>query len=83
MTCEEINQKLKNILEKNDNIIFVDYLIFDNYLTLWKFEYFFKGELFEKMNKLIIDKNVNELISDSNQSKPNKTKHRRKNKKKF
>ena len=81
MTCEEINQKLKNILEKNDNIIFVDYLIFDNYLTLWKFEYFFKGELFEKMNKLIIDKNVNELISDSNQSKPNKTKHRRKNKK--
>ena len=81
LTYDEIKEKIKNFLENNDNISFVDYLLFDNYLNLWKLEYFYKGELFEKMSELVVNKNVNELIFDSNQSKPNKSKHRRKNKK--
>ena len=82
LTYDEICEKLKNILiDNNDNICFVDHLLFDNYLNLWKLEFFLKGVLFEKMSNLIVDKNVNELIFDSNQSKPNKSKHRKKNKK--
>ena len=81
LTFEDICEKIKNNLENNDSILFVDYLLFDNYLNLWKIEYFLKGELFEKLSKLIIDKNVNELIFDSNQIKTNKPKHRKKNKK--
>ena len=81
MTCEEIENKLKDILKKNDNVTIIDYLLFDNYTNLWKFEYFFKREFYEKINKLIIDKNVNELITDSNKCKTNKAKHRKKNKK--
>ena len=81
LTYDEICEKLKNILNNNDNICFVDYLLFDNYLNLWKLEFFFKGVLFEKMSDLIVYKNVNELIFDSNKSKPNKSKHRKKNKK--
>ena len=80
LSLEEISEKVKYYLENKDNISFVDYLLFDNYLTLWKFEFFTKGELFEKMSKLIIDKNVNELIFDSNQGKSNKSKHRKKKK---
>ena len=37
MTCEEIENKLKDILKKNDNVTIVDYLLFDNYTNLWKF----------------------------------------------
>ena len=74
LTYDEIKEKIKNNLETNDNICFVDYLLFDNYLNLWKLEYFIKGELFEKMSELVVNKNVNELIFDSNQSKPNKSK---------
>ena len=83
LTFEEIYEKIKNNLINKDNICFIDYLLFDNYLNLWKIEYFIKGELLEKMNKLIIDKNVNELLINNNstQTKSNKSKHRKKNKK--
>ena len=78
---EEVYGELKICLESKDNICFVDFLLFNNYLNLWKFDYFLKGELFEKMSKLIIEKNINELIIDSDQTKKNKSKHRKKNKK--
>ena len=82
LTFEEIYEKIKNNLINKDNICFIDYLLFDNYINLWKTEYFIKGELLEKMNKLIIDKNVNELLinNNSSQTKSNKSKHRKKKK---
>ena len=54
LTYDEICEKLKNILNNNDNICFVDYLLFDNYLNLWKLEFFFKGSkhLWDNINKL-------------------------------
>ena len=83
LTYDEILEKYKNYLNMNDIIYFIDYLLFDNYINLWKLEFFMKGELFDKLSKLIIDKNCNELIFDysNNQSKSNKSKHRKKNKK--
>ena len=86
LNCEEIIEKLKTNLDNNNDIIyFIDYLLFDNYLTLWKVEFFIKGELFDKLSKLIIDKNLKELIFDysNNNNNQNKTKskHRKKNKK--
>ena len=85
LNCEEIIEKLKNNLDSNNDIIyFIDYLLFDNHFTLWKVEYFIKWELYDKLSKLIIDKNLNELIFDySNNNNQNKTKskHRKKNKK--
>ena len=75
--------KLKNNLETKDNIYFIDYILFDNFVNLWKLESFFKGELFEKMSKLFHDKLSYELIDDFNfsQKKQSKPRHRRKNKK--
>ena len=73
--------KLKNNLETKDNIYFIDYILFDNFVNLWKLESFFKGELFEKMSKLFHDKLSYELIDDFNfsQKKQSKPRHRRKN----
>ena len=83
LTYEEMVIKLKNNLETKDNIYFIDYILFDNFLNLWKLESFFKGELFEKMSKLFHDKLSYELIDDFNfsQKKQSKPRHRRKNKK--
>ena len=82
LTLDEIIIKLTNILKNNnDNIYFVDYLLFQNLNILWKSEYFLQGELFEKLSNLIIEQNFKELIYDSKQSKSSKPRHRKKNKK--
>ena len=83
LTYEEMVIKLKNNLETKDNIYFIDYILFDNFVNLWKLESFFKGELFEKMSKLFHDKLSYELIDDFNfsQKKQSKPRNRRKNKK--
>ena len=80
LTSEEIIDKLKKLLQ-NDNILFIDYLLFQNYNCLWKLEYFLQAELFEKLNKLRSDKSYEELIFDSKQTKSNEPKHKKKKKK--
>ena len=84
ITVDEIINKLTNILTNNDNICFIcfiDYLLFQNYQCLWKFEYFLQAELFEKLSNLIMEQNCKELIFDSKQTKSSKTRRRKKNKK--
>ena len=81
LTYDELYEKIKNNLENKDNILFVDFLLFNNYSNLWKTEFFLKGELFEIIYNLGMDKNVNEILSDSSQIKTNKSKHRKKKKK--
>ena len=81
LTYDELYEKIKNNLENKDNILFVDFLLFNNYSNLWKTEFFLKGELFEIIYNLGMDKNVNEILSDSSQTKTNKSKHRKKKKK--
>ena len=84
-TIDQIIEKLTGLLNSNDEIngsvFFIDYLLFRNYNNLWKIEYFLQLELFEKLSNLIMEQNCNELISDSKQTKSNKSKHRKKNKK--
>ena len=80
LTLEDIIDKIKNLLQ-NDNILFIDYLLFQNYECLWKIEYFLQNELFEKLNKLRSDKDYEELIFDSKQTKSNEPKHKKRKKK--
>ena len=81
LTYDEIFEKIKNNLNTEDFIYFIDYLLFDNHFTLWKIEFFIKGEIFEKLSKLIIDKNCNELIFDYSKQQKNKKKKQKKKKK--
>ena len=81
LTIDEIINKLANILKNNDIIYFVDYMLFQNYICLWKIEYFLKSELFEKLLNLITEQNLKDLISDSKKTKSGKSRHRKKKKK--
>ena len=81
LTLDEIINKITNILNNSDNICFIDYLLFQNYICLWKIEYFLVYELFEKLSNLIKDRNTEELILYCSKPSKNKTKHRKKNKK--
>ena len=81
LTYDDLYEKIKNNLENKDNILFIDFLLFNNYTNLWKTEFFLKGELFEIIYNLGMDKNVNEILFDSSQNKTNKSKHRKKKKK--
>ena len=82
LTLEEIKNNILNIINKNDNIIFIDFLIFQNHSSLWKTDYYVRIELFEKLFNLSSEQNLKELIFDcSNQGKSSKKKHRKKNKK--
>ena len=81
LTYDDLYEKIKTNLENKDNILFIDFLLFNNYTNLWKTEFFLKGELFEIIYNLGMDKNVNEILFDSSQTKSNKAKHRKKKKK--
>ena len=57
LTLEDILNKLTDIIKNNDNVCFIDYLLFQNYHCLWKLEYFLQAELFEKLSNLIMEQN--------------------------
>ena len=71
---------MTNKINNSDIICFIDYLLFQNYLSIWKTEYFLVTELFEKISNLIMEQNCKELIFDSKQVKSKKPKHRKKKK---
>ena len=80
LTLDEIINKITNLLKIN-YINFIDYMLFQNYICLWKSEYFLQAELFEKLLNLIAEQSLKELISDSKKTKSGKSRHRKKNKK--
>ena len=81
LTLDQINLKLSDILQNNDIINFIDFLLFQNYNCIWKTEFFLHSELFEKLSNLIMEQNCKELIFDSKNSNSFKPKHRKRNKK--
>ena len=82
LSLEQITNKIKNIINTEDNIYFIDYLLFQNYIVIWKIEYFLQAELFEKLANLITEQNCKELIQfDSSKQTKSKNRHRKKNKK--
>ena len=77
---DSIKNELTEKIKKEGCVLFVDFLLFNNYINLWKFDFFLKTELFEIIYNLGMDKNVNEILFDTNQTKPRNKKHRKKKK---
>ena len=75
----DIEKEIKEILCSKGNILFVDYLIFQNFDNLWNIKYFVKYSIFDKLINLNIEKNYLELIEDDNGK--DKKKEKGKNKK--
>ena len=75
----KIKSNIKDIIERTDNIIFVDYLLFQSFKTLWEIDYFINIEIIEYLINLFNEQNYNDLLKEETQSKK---KNRRKKKKK-
>ena len=82
-----LKNKINELLERSDNIKFVDYLLFQNLNSIWKFEFFVNLDIIESVINLQNEINFNDLINDFsktnvNQSKKRKKKHKNKETKK-
>jgi len=75
----KIKSNIIDIIERADNIIFVDYLLFQNFKGLWEVDYFINEEIIEYTTNLFNEQNYNDLLKEEI---PSKKKNRRKNKKK-
>ena len=78
----DIEKEIKEILCSKGNILFVDYLIFQNFDNLWNIKYFVKYSIFDKLINLNIEKNYLELIEDDNGKDKKKEKGKNKKNKK-
>ena len=77
----KIKRNITEIIDRKDNIIFVDYLLFQNFKGLWEIEYFILNELIECIIKKFNEQNCNDLIEDTPLKKKNRRKKKKKNQK--
>ena len=77
LIVSKIRIKILDILERSDNIIFVDFLLFQNFKNIWILEYFIFFEIIEYIINLFNEQNCNELLIKS--KKKNKRKKKKKN----
>ena len=75
----KIKSNITDIIECSDNIIFVDYLLFQNFKSLWEIDYFIDIEIIEFIINLFNEQNYNDLLKEE---EPSKKKNRKKKKKK-
>ena len=76
----KIRSKLLDAIEYRDNIIFVDFLLYENIGNLWEYDYFIYFEIIEYFINFINEQNYKDLLLD--EDTPTKKKKRKKKKKK-
>ena len=75
----KVKVNIYDIIERNDNIIFVDYLLYKNFKGIWEIEYFINLELIDYIINLFNEQNYNDLLKEET---PTKKKNKKKKKKK-
>ena len=75
----KIKGKINEIIQRNDNIIFIDYLWFQNFKELWKVDYFVYNELIEYIINKCSEQNYNDLIKEETPIKKKRRKKKKKN----
>ena len=80
LNLEDLNKKLTELIVSKSNVEFIDSLIFQYLQNIWKIEYFFQMDVFEKLINLITDQNCKELIFESKKkSHKNKKNNKKRN----
>ena len=77
----KIKSNIIDIIETTDNIIFVDYLLFQNFKGLWEVDYFINQEIIEYTINLFNELNYNDLLKEEMPSSKKKNNRRKKKKK--
>ena len=75
----KIKRNINEIIERNDNIIFIDYLWFRNFDRLWKEDYFVYNELLEYIINKFNEQNYNDLLKEETPIKKKRRKKKKKN----
>ena len=75
----KIKNNIIKAIELSDNIIFTDFLLYQNAHNLWEYEYFINYKIIEYFINLFNEKNYNDLLEEE---KETNTKNKKKRKKK-
>ena len=79
----KIKRNLNEIIERKDNIynniLFIDYLWFQNFNSLWENEYFIYNKLIEYIINKFTEVNYNDLIKEETALKKKRRKKKKKN----
>ena len=76
----EIKCKINEVIDRTDNITFIDYLLFQNFKEIWDIEYFINFELIEYFIYIAKKQNENDLLKLKEDKKPSKKRRKKKKK---
>ena len=86
--CEQLNKlklseikcKINEVIDRTDNITFIDYLLFQNFKEIWDIEYFINFDLIEYFIYIFKKQNENDLLKLKEEKKPSKKRRKKKKK---
>ena len=76
----KIKNNIIKAIELSDNIIFTDFLLYQNAHNLWEYEYFINYKIIEYFINLFNEKNYNDLLEEEKETNTKKKKKRKKKK---
>ena len=80
MKLNEIKCKINEIIDRTDNITFIDFLLFQNFKEIWDIEYFINFGLIEYFIYIFKKQNENDLLKLKEEKKPSKKRRKKKKK---
>ena len=80
LKLNEIKCKINEVIDRTDNISFIDYLLFQNFKEIWDIEYFINFELIEYFIYILKKQNENDLLKLKEEKKPSKKRRKKKKK---
>ena len=80
LKLSEIKCKINEVIDRTDNITFIDYLLFQNFKEIWDIEYFINFELMEYFIYIVKKQNENDLLKLKEEKKPSKKRRKKKKK---
>ena len=78
----KIRNDINRIIDLSDNITFTDYLLYQNAVNLWKYEYFIYFEIIDHFISLFNEQNYKDLLEEEKETTTKKKKKRKKKKNK-
>ena len=78
----KIRKDINKIIEFSDNITFTDYLLYQNAVNLWEYEYFVYFEIIDHFINLFNEQNYKDLLEEEKETTTKKKKKRKKKKNK-
>ena len=73
-----IRQNIMKVIESSDNVTFTDFLLFQNVVNLWEYDYFIQNEIVEYFINLFNEQNYKDLLEEEKETTKKKKKRKKK-----